>query len=308
MGPMLPDEQPGTWRPVLEGPVAERAREAVRGIADGLDAVPPLRLGDPRADPRAFGASLAGGRAGLAVFYAYLARAWSDRQAAEKASRLLDEAIDAMAQVEMDASLYAGFPGIVWAAGHLSADQQEPEGEDPNQAVDQALTEFLGQSPWQGDYDLIRGLVGLGVYALEPAGGKLRVTARGCLERVIDRLDETAERTSEGITWLTKPELLPPQQRQACPQGNYNLGVAHGVAGVIAMLAQASAAEVGRAKVRPLLDGAVAWLLAQKLPDSPGATFPAWVGPGIEATATRSAWCYGDPGIAATLLHRPVRG
>jgi hypothetical protein len=72
---------------------------------------------------------------------------------------------------------------------------------------------------------------------------------------------------------------------------------------VIAMLGRARAADMGRAKARPLLDGAVAWLLAQKLPNSPGCSFPAWVGPGIAPTATRSAWCYGDPGIAATLLY-----
>ena len=68
------------------------------------------------------------------------------------------------------------------------------------------------------------------------------------------------------------------------------------------MLGGAYGAGVARAKVRPLLDAAVAWLLAQMVNDDTGSSFPPWVGPGIEPAENRSAWCYGNPGIAATLL------
>ncbi len=39
----------------------------------------------------------------------------------------------------------------------------------------------------------------------------------------------------EGVTWHTAPELLVTWQREQAPTGYYNLGVAHGVPGAIAM-------------------------------------------------------------------------
>jgi lantibiotic modifying enzyme len=58
---------------------------------------------------------------------------------------------------------------------------------------------------------------------------------------------------------------------------------------------------------RSLLDDAVQWLLAQKLPPNGSSVFPYEtadeVAPGAPVQRpTRLAWCHGDPGIAAALL------
>src|SRR5262249_5851933 len=149
------------------------------------------------------------------------------------------------------------------------------------------------------EYDLISGLVGIGVYALE---GLPRPSARACLEAVIDRLAELAEERDGGGTWKTPPALLPEGQRARPPPRHPHLGAAHGVPGIIALLGKACGAPVAAATARPLLDGAVAWLLAQRLPAAAGACFPAWIAPDAAPRPARSAWCYGDPGVAATLL------
>jgi hypothetical protein len=122
------------------------------------------------------------------------------------------------------------------------------------------------------------------------------------LTHVVDRLNETAERTEHGAAWLTAPELLPAWQRERCPHGHYNLGPAHGIPGVIAVLGGACAARIAAGTARPLLDEAVRWLLAQRLPDDSPSHFPSWLGPGVDPAPSRSAWCYGDPGVAAPLL------
>src|SRR5262249_12379647 len=89
--------------------------------------------------------------------------------------------------------------------------------------------------------------------------------------------------------------------RPHSPHGYYNLGLAHGVPGVIALLGAACAAGVGVATARPLLDGAVRWLLAQQEPD--GAGFSYCIQPGAShPRSPRLAWCYGDPGVAAAVL------
>src|SRR5262249_10430548 len=91
------------------------------------------------------------------------------------------------------------------------------------------------------------------------------------------------------------PVLIPPGQH--APEGYDNLGLAHGVPGVVALLAGTVAAGVEVRRASALLEGAVRWVLAH---DAPGG-FPTWVGPGIAPQGSRVAWCYGDPGVAAAL-------
>jgi hypothetical protein len=95
---------------------------------------------------------------------------------------------------------------------------------------------------------------------------------------------------------------LHPEVEEEFPSGVGDLGVAHGVAGALGLLGAMSAAGVSRARVRPLLEGAVRWLSAQAVTTEAGPTFPTWIAPGFEPKPARCAWCYGDPGIAAALL------
>jgi len=61
-------------------------------------------------------------------------------------------------------------------------------------------------------------------------------------------------------------------------------------------------AGVARKAARSLLDDAVRWLMAQKLSEGSGSVFPTSAAPRLKPEPSRSAWCYGDPGIAAALL------
>jgi lantibiotic modifying enzyme len=244
-------------------------------------------------------ATLADGQAGLAILFAYLAQSGLVDGVDELSERCLDQAATAIATTDLPPSLFGGFTGVAWAAAHLEGRVLEAGDEESGDEIDAALLGFLARSPWRHDYDLVSGLVGFGVYALERLP---RASASALLERVVDRLEETAEHTGAGATWLTPPELLPPWQRERWPEGYYNLGLAHGVPGVIALLAGAANAGVARETARGLLDEAVRWLLAQKLADGSGAAFPMVVPKGGRPEPSRSAWCYGDPGIAAALL------
>jgi hypothetical protein len=92
---------------------------------------------------------------------------------------------------------------------------------------------------------------------------------------------------------------VPEDRRDRFPDGYVITGLAHGVAGVVSFLADAAAAGL---PVRPLLDEAVDWLLAAKLPPGPGPAYAYEVAPGDPGRPTRLAWCHGDPGVAAGLL------
>jgi hypothetical protein len=123
------------------------------------------------------------------------------------------------------------------------------------------------------------------------------------LETIVDYLAQTAVSIGEGITWFTSPDWLPRRNRQENPNGYYNLGVAHGVPAVIGLLADACRLGIREEKARPLLEGAVRWVVSHRLSARPGACYPGVFTPGVEPQPARLAWCYGDPGVAVTLLY-----
>jgi lantibiotic modifying enzyme len=281
------------WSPILEGEQAAWATAAVTAVADAI--------GESRFPPRNAAPDLGTGESGIALFFEYLDRARPGAGYGEIVQTRLERAIDGLALNRQIPSLYSGFTGVAWTIEHVGggADGEGDEEEDPNAEIDAALLEHLRQTPWAFDYDLTNGLVGYGVYALERLP---RPSAVACLELVVERLAEIADPRSGGIGWLTPLRLIPVPNRPYYPQGYENLGVAHGSPGVIAVLARICAAGVAVERARPLLASAVSWLLAQKLPANERSVFPYSVGPEVRIRPARTAWCYGDPGIALALL------
>lgn len=276
-----------TWRALLDGDDAGRAWAAIRDVAEALDG---LTYDDP---------GLPDGSAGLAVFFAYLGAATGEERWGESAHRFLDRAIDALADRPLSPPLYGGFTGIAWTIEHLDGLLFEADEDDSEDPIGESLVELLERPVKRGEFDLITGLTGYGVYALEALP---RPAARRCVALVIERLAEIGEPVGDGFAWFTPPELLPPHQRESAPAGHFNLGVAHGVPAVVSFLGACAGAGLLPESRRPMLDGAVAWMLAQKRQSATGWCFPSWVADGVEPFAARLAWCYGDPGVAAALL------
>ena len=282
------------WRPILDGEIARQAWESIDAIAEGV------RRWYSQAQPaRDADATLAGGSAGAAVFFDYLARARGNQSDRDTASELLRDASKHLTAATRGAGLHEGYAGVIWSATHLRGSEFDTATEAHLSRVDTAILNLLGQPAWQEPFDLIGGLVGYGVYARERLP---RPAAVECLSLVVEWLEETAERRPDGITWKTPHALMPDGQREQLPNGWYNLGVAHGVPGIIALLSEACAANVAAERARPLLNGAVEWLLRQRLPDGAGAYFPHCIARELPAAPSRLAWCFGDAGIAATLL------
>ena len=278
------------WRPLLTGDLRQRACRVVERIVEGHD-----RL-QPSSNSTVPDLSLAGGKAGEALFWAYLSRSAGREAMAERAIDCLEASAVELAQRFSFASLYGGFSGTGWVAEHFRGWLVEEGTEDFSQGIDEALLRYLDHYPWTGDYDLIGGLVGFGVYALERLPTP---TARACLEHVVEHLAELAVEQPSGRTWLTPNRLLHMSQAPDYPDGYYNLGLAHGVPGVIAILAAACRENVRASTARRLLDGAVAWLLSARLE---GGLLPTVIAPDQKPLASRLAWCYGNPGVAVALL------
>lgn len=290
------------WQPILTGRLRTQALETVYEIAEAIGNTPTPVLGAElgrEVDRSATVASLSDGSAGLAVLFTYLAQTHTNRAYATQALAFLEQAMDTVATAPMEPALHSGFIGVGWAVAHLMGRLVAPGEADPNTAIDEFLLDHVSHTPWSNHYDLISGLVGFGVYALERLPDPVAVR---CLEEIITRLAELAEATDEGLTWLTPAYLLPEWQHQHFPHGYYNLGLAHGIPGIIALLGHVYTAGVAVNQARRLLDGAVPWLLAHQIEEPAGSGFAYWHTPENKPSLARLAWCYGDPGVAAALL------
>lgn len=281
-----------TWEPVLEGDLRDRALDAARDIGRAVAAA----FEADASPPSAGDASLSRGWTGTAVTMHYLHDAFPGEGFDAVSAAALDRAVAAVAEQRMSVAFMQGFPGVAWAIEHLG---QGTGAEDANAAIDDVLVATLESPRWNGLHDLVSGLVGLGVYGLARRRAE---SGRKVAELAVERLHGWSEPAAPGLTWYTPPELIPPSARARVPNGYYNLGLAHGVPGIVAFLAHAHRAGVAPETAASLLEGGVAWLLAQALPPGERTTWPYFVGPGIDPRPARLAWCYGDPGVIVSLL------
>lgn len=279
------------WTSLLTGDTAARARAVARDIVTALR--------DPAQWPRV-GPTLANGDAGIALLHTYAAQISGDADDGRAAEDYIERAVDGVAEHALGPGLFIGFTGVAWANQHLQhALFGGYDGDDPNAAVDAALRDALAVDAWTGDYELVRGLAGILAFAAahcDPDAGV--ALARPAL----DHLAALAVDRDGGVTWWTPASLLVPSQAARFPRGHINLGLAHGVPGVVGALARAHRAGVGGPRALELLHGAVAWLLTATRPDDGGSTYAYFAGDDATGNACRSAWCYGDPGVAAALL------
>jgi lantibiotic modifying enzyme len=266
------------WRPLVVGEDGARSEAAIATIAAAI----------PRLAPS--GASLAHGTAGAAVFYSYLAR--SGRGGAQRAEDYLERAMAAVGDEPMTPSLHEGFTGIGWAVQHLIEDVDDVISE-----IDSALLEVASRSPWTERYDLVSGLIGFGVYALER---RPRGAADAILDKVVARLDELAVPVGAGRSLRTPAEAFPAELRGAGSGELYTTGAAHGVAAAIGLLGS-----VPGDRATGVRHALTTWLASVTDPRSDGSTYPPLVagsGPGRPLGTRNAAWCSGDPGIAAALF------
>jgi len=235
------------------------------------------------AGARARGASLASGDAGIALALARLAVARDDDGAARAARVRMDRAIAAMARDVMAPWLFDGFTGIAWVAHHVYG--------EASAEVDAAVARVARHRSVA--HDLYGGLVGLGVYAL--------ARPRAGLAGVVTSLGKSAVRDADGVGWETAVDSLPPGALPSGTRRHFNLGMAHGLPGVIGLLAVGCGSPSRDATSTALLDGAVRWLLAHRLPAGDASCFPGWIDPGVAPVPARQGWCYGDAAIARVL-------
>src|SRR5690606_25871790 len=246
------------------------------------------------------------GAPGVSLLFGYLHLERGEAETLEATAEWLNHGVDVTSNlVEPKPWLHAGVAGCSFCLDHLLARVfAEPDellaGDDLNADVDATLIEFMADHRGLIDPELVMGLAGFGTYFLERLP---RPSAAVGLARVVEALAEQSESSDAGITWRKGPAALSNAHRRQFPDGLYNLGIPHGVPGIIAVLARVCASEAASPLARELLEGSVAWFLAQELPVG-ASLYPYYSVPGRGPLPdeSRLAWCYGDLGAAAVLL------
>jgi lantibiotic biosynthesis protein len=270
------------WRALVTEP-GERARAlvVVRDIAEALAHAPPLT-------------SNVGAHCDRAVLRAYLA---ADETLPDDDHAITDHVATALAAARDSPALglHGGLAGLAWTIAHLANDEHAQE---ILTTIDAALSRALVHHDWRGQYDLVSGLVGIGIYALERGDA-----GRPLVCRILELLYGTAETRGAGLAWHTPAVHLPDWQREQAPDGYFNLGMAHGIPGIVAWCARCIAFGVEVVRAKELMVGAASYLLDAEPPTADG-RFSAWITPdGVPSgDRARPAWCYGDLGVAAALL------
>lgn len=256
--------------------------------------------------------SLSQGTAGIALLH--IERAHAGLGTWHQARRWITHAVAGQVSATDTTGLYLGVPAITLmldaaAAGsasryhHALTDVDGPVAALAHRRVDAAITRIRsGAHAGFREYDVFFGLTGLGALLLrrDPGGS--------AMERILDYLValSTPRRTDDEVVpgWWVGHD---PHRRFSAdfPTGHGNLGMAHGIAGPLALLSQALRRGITVDRHRDTIISLCEWLETWRQDGAAGPWWPEWITiedlrrtrPTQPAPA-RPSWCYGTPGIA----------
>lgn len=256
--------------------------------------------------------SLAGGSAGIALLH--IARARAGLRGWHAAHAWLADAVHADVAATPDASLFLGAPAVAFAVHTAAADAlgryqralsilDRSVSALTHRRIDQAHARLARrQRPRLAEFDVIGGLTGIGAHLLRHRPGD------DVLERVLRYLVRLSEPLyDDGDVW---PGWWTDQDPHAGSSaefagGHGNLGLAHGIAGPLALLALAARRGITVDGQREAMQRICGWLDTCRRDDDAGSWWPQWItwdehrrGRASRPGPGRPSWCYGTPGIA----------
>ncbi|WP_405390582.1 lanthionine synthetase C family protein [Streptomyces sp. NBC_01102] len=160
-----------------------------------------------------------------------------------------------------------------------------------------------GQLPGLAEFDTIRGLAGYGAYLLrrDPGSPTMRAVLDYCV-----RLTEPVDNHGETLPgWWAATSPSGNQDSEQFPGGHANAGMAHGIGGVLALLATAARKGIVTDGHYTALRTILAWLDRWRVETGTGPVWPYWVtreefrtGALTPSAPQRPSWCYGTTGLA----------
>lgn len=283
-------------------------------LAAALTAPPLVDYGDDYSpsSPRWRDQSLSKGAAGVAILHGLRAH---HSLADEKPVRAwLARATRDDLTAGPGAGLWFGAPALAFAL-HLAAPGAYPSA---MASLDAGVAQLVqtrlqtaharidaGQRPSQYEFDLTRGLTGLGAYLLHRGpGGDLVRQVVSYLVRLTEPVDVTDEAGASAPGWWTHDSSAH-ERDPAFAAGEANFGMAHGCSGPLALLALAMRAGVVVEGQAAAIARICRWLEDWRQEAPAGPWWPERItvnelrtGRTNQGGPLRPSWCYGTPGLA----------
>ncbi|NQY64175.1 MAG: hypothetical protein HRT38_10665 [Alteromonadaceae bacterium] len=193
---------------------------------------------------------------------------------------LKESIFDQAHNADLDLSLADGITGLGWVLDYLGMNKQI----DHNVDIDECLLDLLSTDHWE--YDLLYGLVGIGMYAQQRSSKK---SGAQICNKVISLLHSLSEKIDDGICWVTNPysQFI----RSDMPSPQVDLGIAHGNFGVLGLLRKMVEGNVLTKTTIGLMQNLTGYLTSQAVAHQGVSVFPSHAG---LKTQSLLGWCYGD--------------
>lgn len=302
----------------LDSGLRQRLRAAEKVAAELTDALavpPPPERGDDRspASPRWRGQSLAKGAAGVAVLHAV--RAHAGLGSWERAHAWLASATREDLSAGPGAGLWFGTAAVAFAVSSAARPGQYPHA---MAVLDTAVTRLVrarlnaaslrmaaAVRPRLAEFDLVYGLTGLGAYLLRRSPhGELVRQVLAYLVQLTEPLPTDDQAGANAPGWWTS-DVPSGGPADTFNGGHADLGMAHGIAGPLALLALAMNKGITVEGHSAAIGRICQWLDAWRHEGTAGPWWPERVtltelrsGRSTQRGPARPSWCYGTPGLA----------
>ncbi|MCO5998436.1 lanthionine synthetase C family protein [Actinoallomurus rhizosphaericola] len=309
-----------SWQVFLGSDLQHKAQRVAKDVAERLadPKVIEAALESAEAPPLWKPQALACGYASLVIAFEQMHRCFPHEGWDGFAKGYLKAAANATREKAIaDPGLHEGIAGMILATSYVSASDHRYQ-RIVNSLLRQLatrikLTQWERSEPGVSfyEYDVINGASG--IIGLLNFGDTAVEEASWASDRLTSYLLNLIDgpKLSGVYPWHIPQRLLPQIHvyREQYPGGYYDLGVAHGMAGVISAVALAFAPEQLATGITQPLMKLCDWLLAQAEFDEFGPNWPRGVhlnsaadqpATGMSALAP-TTWCYGAPGIARSL-------
>jgi class I lanthipeptide synthase len=255
---------------------------------------------------------VAQGDAGLALLCAYLDRCFPSEGWDVVGHNFLASAAAHAERAALGPGLFSGLAGLGFVTAELGRDGTRYV--RLSSTLDAALLPATAELTRAlrgadhglpvGQFDAISGLSGIGAYLRMR---RLRPDVDAALVGLLEALVDLTRASAHGPPrWFTPVELMFDETTAAMyPNGHLNCGLAHGISGPLALMALAHADGMQVRGMRDAIAAIAAWLQGNRVDDAFGVNWPTMValpGEGQRPDEpSRTAWCYGSPGIARAL-------
>lgn len=255
----------------------------------------------PPGHPAWEASSLLLGHSGVALLHATMSVAdpsWAAATHAHLAAAASGAGADLVPAAVLHGSVHGGYPKLLRTLAHAVAAACEEQVE-----VQVRRAAHDGPRLAVSDYDVVSGLAGKGRLLLALGDDRSSEALHTTLRHLVACTHPVTSHGASVPGWWCRGD-----DPAEFPGGYLDLGLAHGIAGPLALMALAHERGHRVEGMAEAMRTIVDWLQRRAVPDEHGPLWPSRVGFVQEAAdgpvvldAVKAAWCYGTAGVARAL-------